>query len=688
MSSIWKGFSVSVICGAAGLAAAAPQNLELFARRPQMHGVSISADGRYVAFLSGAGDQTVLMTFDRKAGGAFKSVTASEPDKFDIGWCRWANEERVICGLFGNVRGKKYAEPPFKRLFAVNADGSALKVLEKSRDEANPLKPTTSLRNFAWNYGPAVEHSNRSLYSIWGGNEVAGTAGGRSFVTRTNFARQDEVIDFTPDDPETVLIQTDEDGNGYPSVQQINVDTGFRIDKQPEDPPIQMFLSDGDGNPRLGWGFSRTGELGYLVRLEGDSDWRPLTGALIPGTKIPLRPVAIGVESDIAYAYGPYEGREALWMLDLRGRADPKLLFKHPLVDVGEPILSSDRRLLGVRYDVERPYVWYANPKHRELIDRLEGQFPGRAFDIIDGSEGQKVLVIQSTSDVDAGTYYLYDTEKDKLQKLGSGYPDLDQKTLGTMNNIVYKAADGTEVPGYLTIPTGAERKNLPLVVMPHDGPGMRDSWTFSFLRTFLANRGYAVLQMNYRGSSGLGVKWFNDAKQDWGGVVYSDIQDGVKWAVSEGIADPKRICIMGWGFGGYEAMLSATRNSGTYRCAVSINGIADLGLQKELDAELGRKRQRQDIAATQEKGTPDSPLANAAKVNIPILLIHGTKDWQVQLDHTRELEDALTNDDKDVTTVEIKNGSHDLDRQSDRMTLLKEVQEFLKQNLGTGVGQ
>jgi len=684
MSRFWKGFFASVFsCATCIAVSAAPQNLESFARRPQMHGVSISADGRYVAFLSGSGDDTTLMTFDRNQSGAFKRVAASEPNKFDIGWCRWATEQRIVCGLFGNIRGKRYAEPPYKRLFAVNGDGTALKALETSRDEANPLNPTTSLRNLNMNYGAALEHSNQSSVTLQMGNSL-GLAVGQNVVSQFNPDRQDEVIDFAPGEAKSVLIQSDEDRDGYPSVIAVNIENANRTVKMLQSPPIQVFVTDGRGNPRLGWGNDRSGATGYFVRLENATEWKPLTSVKSAGGVGLLRPIAIGVDPNTAYAYGNFEGRDALWSIDLSDRQPPKLLFKHPLVDVGEPILSTDRHLLGVRYDVERPYVWYANPQHRELIDRLEGQFPGRAFDIVDSSEDQKLLVLQSTNDVDAGTYYLYDTAKDKLQKLGVAYPELDQKALGSMTNIVYKAADGTEIPGYLTVPSGAEKKNLPLIVMPHDGPATRDSWKFSFLRTFLANRGYAVLQMNYRGSTGLGQQWRSDAKGDWGGIVYSDIQDGTKWAVSEGIADPKRICILGWGFGGYEALLSAARNAGTYKCAGSINGIVDLGLQDELSTRF--EKRAKDPGVNKDKAALDSPLANARKIDIPILLVHGNKDWQVQMDHAQEMEDALDKNGKDVTTVIIKNGTHDLERQSDRMTLLKEVQDFVQQHLGPGV--
>lgn len=657
------------------------QPVEHFARRPQMHGVTLSADGRYVAFLSGAGDDTVLMTFDRKQPAPFKRIAASEPDKFDIGWCRWANDKRVICGVFGNVRGKKFAELPVRRLFAVNGDGTALKVLEKPRDEGNPLQPKTSMRNLNMNYGAAIERSNMSRYFVWGGDPM-GSSIARWGITTFRPDRQDEVIDFTPDDPDTVLIQTDDDLDGIPSVVQLNIHTGFRGDKVPQNTSIQDYITDGRGNPSVGWGTTRGGETNYFARLEGEDSWRKLLAARPRDGRNPVRPFAIGADPKTAYAYGLHEGRDALWSIDLNDQREPQLLFKHPLVDVGEPILRSDRRLLGVRYDVERPYVWYADPRHRELIERLERSFPNKFHEIVDTSADQKVLLIQQTSDTDAGTYFIWDVETEKLSKLGTSYPELDQKSLGTMSHVTYKATDGTEIPGYLTIPSGAEKKNLPLIVMPHDGPAARDSWKFSFLRTFLANRGYAVLQPNYRGSSGFGEKWRADARQAWGGLVYSDIHDATRWAISEGIADPKRICIMGWGFGGYEALLGATRNPDTYKCAVSIAGIADLALQLELGAGSAKDNELGDDKA---KLGRDSPLANADKVNIPVLLIHGTKDWQVQLNHTTEMEDALSKLDKDVSTVILKNGTHELDRKSDRQTLLTEIQTFLADTIGRG---
>jgi dipeptidyl aminopeptidase/acylaminoacyl peptidase len=671
--------------------AAAPQPLDNFARRPQMQGVSISADGKYVAFLSGSGDDTLLMTYDRTVEGSkFKRVTTSEPEKFDIGWCRWANPKRLICGLYGNFRGKKYAEPPFTRMFAVDGDGAALKALDqsKAKDGGNLLATTTSMRNLNMNQGAHVEKSEESMYTRMGdgaGGVIFNNAAVR-YVPAYATDRQDQVIDFTPDDDDSVLIQFDDDKDSYNSIFRLNIQTGAKVPYLLEQPPIRNFITDGRGNARIGWGSSLRSTTQYFARLDGENEWRSLGATNAFSETNPLRPIAIAAAANSAYAVGNHEGRSALWMIDLTDKAPPKLVFHHPLVDMGEPIFRGDRRLLGVRYDVERPYVWYADPKLREVIDRLDSQFPRRVHDVVDSSADLKTLIVQSSADTDLGTYYVYDVEKAKLSKLGSAYPELDQRTLGAMNNILYKAADGTEIPGYLTVPSGAEKKNLPLIVMPHDGPVARDSWRFNFLRAFLANRGYAVLQTNFRGSSGFGYKWQLDAHQDWGGLSYSDIQDATKWAVQEGIADPKRICVLGWGFGGYSALLSAARNSDTYRCAVSINGISDLESHTDQGIVNGSKEYRElQLGTDKAKLAASSPLKNAAQIKVPVLLVHGSNDWQVQEDQSKAMAKALERNKTPHELLLIKGAGHELERKSDRVTLLTEVEKFLSANIGAG---
>ena len=226
--------------------------IESFARRPQMRAVTISADGRYISYLSGVEDSTVVMTVDRAAGGRDRKAATSDPDKFDIGWCRWANEKRLLCGIYGNIRGKKYAEPPFKRLFAMDADGTALKVLEKPRNDGNLLGGTTSMRNLNMNYGANIGQgtTSNSLNGTFGQSSYYGSAVASSYISTFRPERQDDVIDLSPEEHDTVLIQADDDRNFYPSIFSLNIYNGQRLQIMRDKPPIMSYMSDGRGNPR------------------------------------------------------------------------------------------------------------------------------------------------------------------------------------------------------------------------------------------------------------------------------------------------------------------------------------------------------------------------------------------------------------------------------------------------------
>jgi dipeptidyl aminopeptidase/acylaminoacyl peptidase len=669
---------------------AAPQPLEDFARMPQIRAVSMSMDGRHVAFISAIGDVSVLMTFDRRSKSSeFRQVAGSEPGKFDLKWCKWANNERLLCAVSGNIRGKKYAEPPYSRLIGVNADGSDLRVLQLRPDKGNMVVAKTTMKNFRFNQAATLDGGGKIENAPNENQRDVTTLDGHSSTKPVAFynpEQQDGLIDITPDDHENVLIEVDDDRDSYPTVFNLNIYSGQRGVILNENPPINNFTTDGRGNIRLGWGTTENLNTLFYARLEDEREWRALSKVEAFTSTDALRPISVAPWKNSAYAVGDYQGRDALWAIDLTETEPPRLLFNHPLVDVGEPLLTADKRLLGIRYDVERPYAYYETETGRSLIDRLQKQFPNKFHHIVDSNESEKTFIVQSSSDVDEGTFFLFDTDEDRLMRLGTAYPELQQESLGHMTYITYKASDGTEIPGYLTVPTGVRSEKLPLVVLPHDGPLQRDSWRFSFLRTFVASRGYAVLQMNYRGSSGYGQAWRLAAHQDWGGLAYSDIVDATRWAISEGIADPKRVCIAGWGFGGYTALLGAVRNDDLYRCSISIGGFSDLELLRE-HASVHRDApyRREQIGSQRDKLKKDSPLQHVDQISVPILMVHGDKDWEVQVDQTKAMAKALKRAKKPHKAVIIEDAHHDLARRSDRVTLLKEVEAFLSEHLGKG---
>jgi dipeptidyl aminopeptidase/acylaminoacyl peptidase len=448
--------------------------------------------------------------------------------------------------------------------------------------------------------------------------------------------------------------------------------------------PIRHWVTDRRGQVRLGFGLEGTTR-SYYARLDGDRDWRRLTKFEVFSREIHFRPIAISADDpNKAYAIAPSEGRNAVWIMDLTDKDDPTLLFAHPLVDVTDPVLASDGRLLGVHYETDYPMMYFADAHTRGVIDAIKTLLPGDFSVVKDATRDENVYVIRSVSDIDAPSYRVFDLTTRVVASLGAPYPDLDAAALATMRPITYPARDGTQIPGYLSVPRGGPTAHLPLIVMPHGGPIARDTWRYFFLRQFLVSRGYAVLQMNFRGSSGYGNDWFFAAHQDWGGLTYDDVVDGARWAMQQGIADPGRVCIVGWSFGGYLALVGAQRNPDLFRCAVSIAGLSDLGLLvDEGHRWLNPAVVQKQIGTDPAKLKRDSPRLHAAEFRVPVLMLHGDRDAQAPYAQSEVMDTALTRAGKPHRFVTIHDADHQLSSESDRITMLREVEMFLAEHLG-----
>jgi dipeptidyl aminopeptidase/acylaminoacyl peptidase len=329
--------------------------------------------------------------------------------------------------------------------------------------------------------------------------------------------------------------------------------------------------------------------------------------------------------------------------------------------------------------------MYYLDARLRSIMQQLDTALSDTTNRIVDCTADLSQCIVHSGSDTQPGLWMLLDTTTRKLTALGRTNPALDPEQLGHMTPISYPARDGTLIPGYLTKPPDAPAGPLPLIVMPHGGPMARDRWTYSYLRQFLVNRGYAVLQMNFRGSSGYGSGWSDAAHQDWGGLTYDDMIDGVRWAISSGIADPHRIGIVGSGFGGYSALLGAVRESTLFRCAVSIGGISDLGLLLQQERHYYRSEiAREEIGTQQARLEADSPRRHAADLHAPVLMFHGDQDTRIGVDQSRAMSAALKAANRPFRYVEIKGADERISDPHDRATMLQEIEQFLAANMGS----
>jgi dipeptidyl aminopeptidase/acylaminoacyl peptidase len=618
--------------------------IDAFFEGSRIQDLAISPDGHYLSMIANVSGRRMVLVMDRVAKTKAKVVMAEEPGKrINPTWCGWANATRLLCGFRGvaDEMGQFY---PVSRLVGVNADGTQLKVLNLSS------RPS-------------------------------------SYEEETNAQFQDQVIDWTPDDPDTVLMSLDEDRDTFPAVVAVNVYTGGRHVVVRQHAPIRAFATDGNGHVRLGWGFQDT-KIFYFAKLAGESDWLRLAKveAFSNEEGDAFKPVAAIPGSNLVYASKQSNGREALWQIDLKDEHVPEVLFEHPTVDIGSFLFSPTKQLLGVAYETDRPKIYYSDPKRKAYVDALDTVLPNRFNSLIDKTRDERLFVVRSTSDVIPPEYYLLDTANNTLalERIGSSNPGITTQRLAPMRAINYAAKDGTVIPGYLTVPLGMRAENLPLIVMPHGGPIARDSWGFDPWVQLLASRGYAVLQMNFRGSDGYGSEWYWAAHQDWGGLTYSDITDGTRWAIAQGIADPKRVCIVGASFGGYAALLGATRDSALYRCAVSISGVSDLPEMLADDQHFTNgKIARRQVGTDSAKLKVDSPRRHVEKVNIPVLMIHGDHDYTVNFDQTKMMASALKSAGKQYKVVKIEGADHYYSEDSDARTLFTELETFLNSNLG-----
>jgi dipeptidyl aminopeptidase/acylaminoacyl peptidase len=309
----------------------------------------------------------------------------------------------------------------------------------------------------------------------------------------------------------------------------------------------------------------------------------------------------------------------------------------------------------------------------------MDKAIPDRWPDIVSWSKDLSVLIVHVGGADSPGGYYLYRPADGTMSLFATLNTDLGLKRYAAVKTIAYTARDGTEMSGVLTLPKGREAKNLPLILMPHGGPFARDDEEWDWWAQFLASRGYAVLQPNYRGSSGFGTAFGKLGEGQWGLKMQDDLTDAVAWAAKQGIADPARVCIVGGSYGGYAAFRAAQRDKGVYRCAVSYAGVSDMTAMVRYDSSFlngGRSKDYLRLQAPDLKAV--SPINFAGDFSTPILIMHGKADQTVPVKQSREMVERLKAVKASYRYVEQPLGDHHFTREADRLQFLQELEAFL----------
>lgn len=625
-----------------------------FGARTSVEQISLSPDGTKVAYIAPrAGQGSALYTVT--LGGEPKVAVGVNGDPQRLDRCDWVSNERLACLVYSVVRDGEHVAS-VSRMVALDADGKNVKMLSEQ------------------------DSAGQSYGNTYGGSILDLLPGQDGTVLMDRW--------FVPEATQNSRLSKTKEGYGV-----VRVDTRSLSTKVTEEPVRYgvEFITDGRGKvrimgtqlPRTTAGYSSE-NVRYSYRTADSNRWQSFSEYDVL-TEEGLNPYAVDPQLNAAYALKKTNGRQALYRVALDGSLRQDLVFAHPQVDVdGLVRIGRSRRPVGATFATEKREAVYFDPQLKSLAASLAKSLPNLPLvHFVDSSVDESRLLIWAGSDTDPGRYFLFDRPSRKLSEIMLARPQLEGVTLAPMKPVSYRAADGTMVPAYLTLPAKGPQKGLPTIVMPHGGPSARDEWGFDWIVQYFANRGFAVLQPNFRGSSGYGDSWYrNNGFQSWRAAI-GDVNDAGRWLVAEGIADPAKLAAFGWSYGGYAALQSAAVDPGLYKAVVAVAPVTDLALLKEETRNLARHAITAQFIGEGPHVREGSPAHNAARISAPVLMFHGDHDGNVGLAQSRRMADRLRSAGKKVELVVYPKLDHQIDDSRARADMLRKSDAFLRASLG-----
>ncbi len=494
---------------------------------------------------------------------------------------------------------------------------------------------------------------------------------------------RDWVVDSLYDDPEHILMAFPGMDNGFmrdAMVYKINIKTQKASRFHSNKANVTNWMTDQQHRVRVGT-HVKEDEVSTLVYDVDSKKWQSLWAYKI-FSEDQVDPIGFGKDPNELYIRAYHQSRQAIFKVNLK---DPAL--KRELVvadqdyDVKGNLVYSpvSGEVIGVSAMAEGGTHFF--DKHmQELQVKIDKAIPDHRNYIYSLTNDLRQFLVFSSSSVDSGTYYLGQTNPVKLDAVAYSYKKLLPGAMSNTQAIRYKARDGLMIEGFLTLPKTGAKKNLPTLMFPHGGPMARDNESFDYWTQFFVNKGYAVLQMNFRGSDGQGIELRNAGLKNWGKEMQDDVEDGARKLIADGIADPKAISIVGASYGGYAALMGVVKTPDFYRCAISVNGVSNVfDLVKDNRAFwLSYNVVDEQIGNDNATLKAISPVNFADKIKAPILLVHGTDDRQVEIKHSYQMRDALLKAKKDVTFVELPSEDHFLLNEKNRMDTFRAMDAFL----------
>lgn len=653
----------TALLACAGLSLAAPAfaqdaslvaDAKAFGAREAVSQPKLSPDGTSVIYVTPGPGPASYAVISNLVTGKTSIVTGSNGEPDVLRWCDYAAQSRAVCRVTANLE-RPIGIVGVERLLSMDTDGKDGKLLGQPSSFFDAV-----VRQFD---ATVIDWGNRTDDKLLMARQYIPEEGkiGSNVVRKKSGLGVDRV--------DAKSLRSD-------PVEQPNYSAS-------------QYMSDGRGNVRImrvdeaKEDGTLTGQIKYFYRTQGSRDWKTL--ADYADWQAQIQPLAVDADANSLYALKKKDGRYALYALKLDEGGAETLIAANPQVDIDDVVRVGDgMKVIGYTYADESRHEVYFDPEFKALAESLSKALPNLPLiDFVDSSADGRKLLIFASSDTDPGRYYLFDRDTKTLNEAMLDRPELEGRTLAREKPVTITAVDGAQIPAYLTLPAGKPAKGLGAVVLPHGGPSARDEWGFDWLAQFLAARGYAVLQPEYRGSSGYGDGWQNvNGFKNWR-TSASDIAASARWLASQGIGDPNRIAIAGWSYGGYAALMEAETDPSLYKAVIAIAPVTDLETLKQDQEYFTNARIVEDFVGSGPHIVEGSPDRHAEKIQAPVFLGHGDLDSNVRFWHSQKMNSALEAAGKQVEFVEYKNLDHQLNDSAARVDMLTRIGELLQRTIG-----
>lgn len=638
-------FSISLLISITSFASAAAKSsllpAEAFYRMPLLTNVKLSPDGTHIIALKNMGETTAVMTVNIATGQTFYPAK-TDNIQYKFNWIDWANNERILMSL----------------RYDSTQQGASVRFIE-TRLLAADAKKASKMVNLN---KPKGDKQNDSQF-------------------------QDNVIGRVPSEPDSILLGVDRELWGHPGVYKVNVNTGASKMLKKEDATIRRWYADSQGVVRAGEGYNDKERKVTIKVLDPKTEKWVKAWEYVVFEQTAIHPLGFGKDPSELYLLADRDGRQALYKANLLKEGYPmELILSDPNYDVSGRLIFSPvtQDVVGIYYNDDSDRSIFFDSEFKNFQAGLDKALPNATNYIVSMSEDTRKYIVFSRSRTTPGAFYFGNRDTKELKFISDLNPDLTEDMLVKKEFMKYKARDGLELDGYLSRPPNFS-KPIATIIYPHGGPMAEDSAGFDEFAAFFVNRGYAVFQPNFRGSSGRGHDFMMNAVAGMGLAMQDDLEDAVKFLVEQKIADPKKVGIVGASYGGYAALMGATKTPDLFQCAVSFAGISDIKKLRDtarnfINKNLMREQLGNDIDLLKKT----SPVRMVERIKIPILLIHGKDDAVVPVDQSRIMANELKDQNKVYEYIELADGTHNLDYVPHRKQTFEAMEAFLKKYLPT----